>query len=216
MIRVPLSLLGILLSAGLAAAGPVVFVSPRAGETLQGGQIVEVRFEGVPENVDEMELLLTAGPDRAISFRLTEMLDPTTRSYRWAVPNLVLPQATLILRMGEDELEAESSPSDPFAIEPSPTPTLARLDFRHGELWVSDGAGEASVSYALPGMAMSPSKESLRRRRGRAKILIPSPLSGDPGLTECGFAAPAGADPSSVTSQPGTRSRMPRDVPRRI
>ena len=209
--------MGILLSTGLAAAEPAVFLSPSAGETLQGGQVVEVRFEGVPRDVDEMELLLIAGADRAIAFRVTEMLDPTTRSFAWTVPNLVLPQAALILRMGDDELEHEAEPSAVFAIEPSPALAVARLDYRHGELWVSDGSGETSASYSLPGTAMTPTGDACVDRGDHPSGgILREPLSGDSEEIGPGVAAPsqpAAASPDSVSH---AFSRVPRDVPRRI
>ena len=216
MIRLSFPFLGILVSTGLVVAEPVVFLSPRGGETLQGGQVVEIRVDGVPADVEEFEILLSAAPGRAVSFRLTGTLEPTTRSISWTVPDLVLPQAVLRLRMGRDELEFESAPSAAFAIEPSSSHTTAQLAYRHGELWVSDGSGEASTSYALPGMAMTPSREVIRRRRGRSKILVPDPLPCDPVWTECAHAALSGSEPSSDFSQAGARSRAPRDIPRRI
>jgi len=203
-------------SAGLASAEPAVFLSPRVGETLQGGQVVEVRFDGVPDDVDEMELLLVGGADRSISFRLTEMLDPTTRSYSWTVPNLVLPQASLVLRMGEDEHEIEAEPSVAFAIEPSPSRAAARLDYRHGELWVSDGGVEASMTYSLPGMAMTPTVDDTDREDGQSKGLLRNPLPGNPEEIDSGVATPVAECAPPGPSSSSSLSRAPRDVPRRI
>lgn len=217
MIRGSFIVVGTLLSAGLAAAEPVVFVSPRGGETLQGGQVVEVRFDGVPDDVEEMELLLIAGPERTIAFRLTEMFDPATRSFSWTVPNLVLPQASLVLRMGEDdEREVESAPSSPFAIEPSPSRAAARLDDRHGELWVSDGGVEASAPYSLPGMSMTPTVEDSGRDDGPSKGLLRNHVHGDPADVDAGVAIPAAACAVPATASGPSLSRSPRDVPRRI
>lgn len=193
-----------------------MFLSPRAGETLRGGQVVEVRFEGVPDDVDEMELLLIAGPDRSIAFRVTEMLDPATRSFPWTVPNLVLPQASLILRMGEEDLEHEAEPSAAFAIEPSPSRAVARLDYRHGELWVSDGGIEASAPYSLPGAAMTPTDSYVDRGSESSGGVLRNPLPGDPEEIDRGVAAPSKAAAAQAASSSHALSRAPRDVPRRI
>ncbi len=215
MIRAVFPVAGALLVAGAAVSEPVVFTSPRPGETLQGGQVVEIRFEGVPADVEEFELLLGAGPGSAITFRLTEMLDPATRAFFWTVPNLSLPEATLRLRMGQDEVEVESVPSEPFAIETSRSESAASLDFRRGELWVATETGGELLPYSLPGLDMTPLR-FVEWRQDRAMILVPDRTPAAPEHVDRGIAPP-----SAVTSELGlpdrdSHSRAPRDVPRRI
>ncbi len=215
MIRAVFPVATALLVASAAVSEPIVFTSPRPGETLQGGQVVEIRFEGVPDDVEEFELLLGAGPGSAITFRLTEMLDPATRSFFWTVPNLSLPEATLRLRMGQDEVEIESSPSEPFAIETSRSESAASLDFRRGELWVGTGGAGEILPYSLPGLDMTPLR-LVEWRQDRAMILLPDRIPSPSELHDGGIAPPSSAISGLGPPGPGHHSRAPRDVPRRI
>ena len=127
---------------GAASLGAqtIEFSAPAAGQVLEAGQVVEVRWSGVPAGVDELELLLAAGPNRPFTLRLTAELDPATETFRWTVPNLVMPEATLLIRMDLEEREVESAPSAPFSIERSTACAVASLELRAGEIWIEPSA----------------------------------------------------------------------------
>ena len=137
ILRLLPALLGAAASLG---AQTVEFSAPAAGQVLEAGQVVEVRWSGVPAGVDELELLLVAGPNRPFTLRLTSELDPATRTFRWTVPNLRMPEAKLLIRMNLDEREIESVPSPPFSIESSPASAMASLELRAGEMWIEPSA----------------------------------------------------------------------------
>jgi hypothetical protein len=135
-----------------AAAAPVHIVAPAGGETLTAGQVIAVRWTGLPSEVDEMELLLEVGKTTRLCFRLTPQLAASTRSYLWQVPNLPTPEARLRLRWGRDGVEVDGEPSEAVAIEASPHAPLDGVLDRFGERWITDSAAtsEAPTSGVTP------------------------------------------------------------------
>ena len=61
ILRILPALLGAAASLG---AQTVEFSAPAPGQVLEAGQVVEIRWSGVPAGVDELELLLSGGPNR--------------------------------------------------------------------------------------------------------------------------------------------------------
>ena len=145
--RGSIALAGFCFFTATAVARPVDFTSPRQGQILQGGAVVEVSWTGVPASADEVELLLSLDGGRRVAVRLTEELSSGDRSYLWRVPNLSARQAALVLRMGIEGNEIESAPSAVFEIRPEPARAAAPVDWRAGELWLS---GEARARDADP------------------------------------------------------------------
>jgi hypothetical protein len=121
------------------AAGPARIVTPAGGETFDAGQVVEVRWEGLPADVDEMELLLDVDEHAAWRLRLTPQLAATSDGYLWRVPNLPGNRATLRLRWGRDGVETEGEPSAPFALRVDRDEPVEGLRFHAGEWWIADG-----------------------------------------------------------------------------
>ncbi len=140
------------------AAGAVRILAPAAGDILIAGQLVDVRWEGLPADVDEMELLLEVDRSAAWHLRLTPELAATTRTYPWRVPNLPGSRATLRLRWGRDGVETEGEPSAPFRIEVDPRAPLAGARFRSGEWWIAESSAAAlppwSTLAGVPGLAV--------------------------------------------------------------
>jgi len=130
------------LVAGPAAAVGVRIVSPETGTPVVAGQLVEVRWEQLPDEVDEMELLLEMNSGAVERLRLTPQLDGATRSYLWRVPNLVARGVRLRLRWGRDGVETEGEPSAPFSIRPDTTRPLDGVRFSRGEWWVGRGLAD--------------------------------------------------------------------------
>ena len=117
---------------------------PAGGEVLESGRLVEVRWQGLADDVDELELLLLVGDGEPVALRLTDQLDGSTRSFLWRVPSLPACRARLRLRWGRDGVETEVEPSAPFAILSGTAAPHDRVCFREGELWVcrSDSGAE--------------------------------------------------------------------------
>jgi hypothetical protein len=197
--------------AGPALAGTGRVLSPAAGESLTPGELVEVRWEALPSEVDELELLLEVDARADVRVRLTPQLAAATSSYLWRVPNLPGDRARLRVRFGRRGEEIECEPGAPFAIRPDPDTPLNTVRFRSGEWWL-DGrlaspwaplsglTGEIAASlceHPLPASAPSPDE-------------TPSP------------GPSRRLQPGDGTQAPGTRpersggmSRLPLDTPLR-
>ena len=210
ILRLLPALLGAAASLG---AQTVEFSAPTAGQVLEAGQVVEVRWSGVPAGVDELELLLVAGPNRPFTLRLTSELDPATETFRWTVPNLRMPEAKLLIRMNLDEREIESVPSRPFSIESSPACAVASLELRAGEIWIEPGATDSR-----------PDRDPAHGDMRTVAENVEPPLQSPSALPS---AAPApeprrGAEITTVTAprialaRSVSLSSAPRSVPRRI
>ncbi len=198
-----IALAGFCLFTAAAVAGPVVFTSPRPGQVLQGGAVVEVSWTGVPASADEVELLLSLDGGRRVAVRLTEELSSGDRSYLWRVPNLSGRQAALVLRMGIDGREIESAPSALFEIRPEPERPAVPVAWRAGELWLSADAG-ARDTDPLPAAGLdSPSGQWTPLRERSDSV---SPPAG---------AALSGARPSGrrVPTRTDSSGNAPRDLP---
>ena len=115
--------------------GRVLF--PGAGATLASGTSVEIRWSALPEDVEEMELLLSVDGLDAVSIRLTPQIDPQAGSFRWDVPRLAVTAARLRIRYGRDGRENDGEPGEPFSISVSPCLGMAPLLHRDGELWIA-------------------------------------------------------------------------------
>lgn len=196
-----------------SAASRVRFDEPLAGVTLHGGDIIEIRWHGVPSSAEEMELLLSVDGGRRFSLRLTEELDADSRSFLWRVPSLRTERATLALRMGIDEHEI-LSPGPAFRIVPDTTGGRVALRWRAGELW----QGPDDSQTENPDMPPIPTLGGEPERMGRlleASFGFDLPRVGDtrqalawrPGTAIFASSNVAGRDVSS---------RAPVTFPRRI
>lgn len=120
-----------------ALAGPVTFRAPSGGEALVAGSVVTVRWDGVPGEAHELEILLSVDGGRSLA-RLGEEVDGGTTSLSFTVPNLPAARAVLLLRYGvKGKGETIGGSSAPFSIVPAPGVPFAALAYKRGELWVS-------------------------------------------------------------------------------
>lgn len=162
-----------------AAAG-VRIVVPAGGERLVPGQVVEVRWERLPNDVDEMELLLELDGGAPYEVRLTPQLIGSSRSLAWEVPNLPAESARLRLRWNHDGTEIEGEPSAVFTIVPKPGSPTDGTHLDCGEWWIgagSPGAGGSSFvrarliidfgDHALLGAMSENSEVAPSQTRGR-------------------------------------------------
>ncbi|HTR02453.1 MAG TPA: hypothetical protein VMN82_04590 [Thermoanaerobaculia bacterium] len=215
-----LLLLGVSLAGVLRGEG-VTFSSPRPGQVLAAGEDVEVRIEGVPDDVREFEALLVGGPGRAWVLRVSGGLAPGIRAFRWTVPNLDTSEATLRLRMNRGGREVESAPSATFRIAGSRSEPLARLAPRWGEVWVDPGGDEDDEDdegpcEPLPVSTMTGTSSSVGSAAPAWLLLLPEKASGR--LVAAARSLTRGESVASP-ALPAARqplSRSPRTVPARV
>jgi hypothetical protein len=86
-----------------AAARPAGFLRPVGQERLVPGQTVEVEWPPlpVPDDADEMELVLSLDGGRTFTVRVTEEIATSDIRVSWRVPALSASHARLALRAGE-------------------------------------------------------------------------------------------------------------------
>jgi hypothetical protein len=111
---------------------PRIVFAPQSA--VNAGEVVTVRWDHLPEDVDELEFLLQRENGDVV--RLTEQLVPSSGSFRWVVPNLPSRRAVLVLRVGIEGREVTLASSDPFVIHGAAS--RGRLRFRNGEWWTSE------------------------------------------------------------------------------
>jgi hypothetical protein len=131
--------------------------------TVHAGDLVELRWNTLPSNVEELEILLSLDGGRHYAVRVTPECDPRAGRYLWRVPNLATSSARLRLRLGVEEREIEAEPGTMFEIVAPP-----EFDRFHENGWWSGlvhdrsrpGAGlaapRAALGSARDGQAVSP------------------------------------------------------------
>jgi hypothetical protein len=216
MLRTKRSVITAALALGLfalpaGAAGGRICV-PAGGDTVVAGRLVEVRWDGLDPDVDELELLLSVDPDGADRIRLTSELDPGLGHYLWEVPDLPSETATLRLRFGLGGDEIEGEPSGRFRIVAAAGTRRPTLHFADGEWWARPALAAGAVPPVRPehALALPPAglgcpdlggPESVSRLMLAEVRALPLP----PGLAASGSCADVSA----------SRSRRPVDVPQR-
>lgn len=188
-----------------ASAGATIEVPA----TVSAGEVVELRWHGLPAEVEEMELLLSLDGGRSFHVRLTPELEGHTNAFRWHVPDLPAEQARLLLRIGDEEGERVGALSRVFRIlhtEGAPPPDLA---FHEGLTWTGQEPTGApvpsSITPATPGFesASDPVASGLPAPQSRAERLIPARMP----VVDAG-SVPAPTSPAALA--------VPREIPLRI
>lgn len=217
----------LLAAAGLLAAGRPAHAawpaSPGAGlETypatltvalpaprLRAGEVVELTCAGLPERVEEMEILLSLDDGRTWPLRLGRCLEPHRGRFRWRVPNLPSVAARLRARYGTARGEWEGEPSARFRILGDPGLRPERIGFHEDLAW--QGAAPAEIpapsgSLAAPegGTAEGSGCPASTPPRDAFAVPVKSRL---PHAT----ALPPGFTPAALAA----RSLPPRSVPLR-
>jgi hypothetical protein len=125
------------------SASGIRFSQPAQGFSLHEGDVIEIRWSGVPKDAKEIELLLSVDGGRQFSLRLTDELDSSSRSFLWRVPGLSTDTASLAIRMGADGEEVLSASGPLFRLSRGPSTPGVLLRWKAGEIWVdSDDTGE--------------------------------------------------------------------------
>jgi len=204
-----LCLLGV---SAVASSGPIVGSAP--GRPLEAGTVVDVSWSGVPENAEEVELLLSLDGGRRVAVRLTEQFSPGAHSYAWRVPNISARRASLVLRMGIEGREIESPPSEPFEIVPNAGRVRESVELRNEELWLNEnGAARDAAPLPCAGLNARPERwthpfdcsESLAP--GNAAVSCSRPA---------GRGVPVPHEPSRLNPLRVPVSRLPLPAPLRI
>lgn len=195
-------------------ASLVRFDEPLAGATLHGGDIVEIRWNGVPPSAEEMELLLSVDGGRRFSLRLTEELDSNSGWFLWRVPNLNTERATLALRMGIDEQEMLSPAGPVFRIVPDTAPGRVALRWRGGEIWQGPEDSGPEDGGAAPVSSFGGAPDRIARLpEGSVGFDLPRVFEMRRDVAPATVLA---IFPSSLTTGPVGPSRAPTTFPRRI
>jgi hypothetical protein len=147
---VTVALVGLLLGASPAFADRGAILSPSGGTVLRAGDLVQVRWTDLPEDVEEMELLLSLDGGLSFPVQLTPQLDPLLGSLAWLVPNLAIPHASLRLRVGVGRDEIESAPTGVFSIECDAGGPVTGLRYGFGQWWVQESSWEEPGRHPNP------------------------------------------------------------------
>jgi hypothetical protein len=127
----------LLTAAGGRLSAQVSVIAPAFG-TLRAGETARIEWRGLPQGVEELELLLVI-EGRESPVRVTPQLVAPAGLFLWRVPNLPSRRARLMIRYGLDGEEIEDAPSALFEILPASSGPPAVLAFRHGEWWTEEG-----------------------------------------------------------------------------
>jgi hypothetical protein len=187
-------------------------LAPPGGTRLTAGEAVVVRWSGLPNRTEEMELLLTLDDGSRTTIRLTGQLAPALDSHLWVVPNLPSHNARIRLRFGVGGEEVETTPGAPFEIVAAAAGPVSELSFAAGEWWLgrvatsNAGCGEPRRTSVEVPAAGSPA-EVLAEAQHHS-----SALSGDiaPDRRLLVIAADRASDPPHPP-----RSNRPLSAPRR-
>jgi hypothetical protein len=142
--------LGFLLVASPVFSDRGTIQFPRSGTVLRAGDLVRVRWTDLPEEVEEMELMLSLDGGLSFPVQLTPQLDPLLGSLAWLVPNLAIPHASLRMRVGVGREEIESAPSGVFSIECTAGGPVTGLRYDFGQWWVQESTWEEPGRHPDP------------------------------------------------------------------
>jgi hypothetical protein len=187
-----------------------VSVSAPAFGQLQAGETARIEWRGLPQGVEELELLLTI-EGRESPVRVTPQLVAPAGVFLWRVPNLPARRARLTIRYGLDGEEIEDAPSAPFEILPASSEPPAVLAFRQGEWWT-----QVSAEDRFPGALQSRAEgDRIRENREASPCAgssqsIPGPARTAPRRARFEFL------PESGTGALPVLPRRPAEVPARI
>jgi hypothetical protein len=206
-----LCLLGV---SAVAAARPVAVAAPERGQPLEAGTVVEVSWSGLPDDAEEVELLLSLDGGRRVEVRLTEQLSPAGRSYSWRVPNISARRASLVLRMGIEGHEIESAPSAPFEILPDASRPVQSVEWRDQELWLAE-KGAARDADPLPAAGLDSRPEQWSPLRDQSHSIAPAGAA-IPGSRPSGRGVPVSFESPRGALRSGPIARLPVLAPLRI
>jgi hypothetical protein len=212
----PRLLLGLTLVVAAVGSMPATadvgrIVSPAGGGVLVAGSAVEIRWQGLATDIDEMEILLSVDGGRKSRLRLSPQLAPGLDRYVWVVPNLPTHHATLRLRVGRHGVEVEGEPGEPFAIVGRADAPAATLRLSGGEWWPDARIAPSPAPEHRPFTLTPPPPPALQV----AETLAPTSHEQLAAPPRC---AARNQDPRSEGSSPQSAestAHRPRSVPQR-
>jgi hypothetical protein len=192
---------------------PVRLVSPGAGVTLVGGATAELEwaprapFDRLSE-AEEWEAFLSLDSGRTYPVRITPHLDQDLRRIRWQVPSLPTPEASILLRFGDERRETAVELPVRFAIA-APPAVLSLWESTFEMARVATAPGEP----ALPGQPGVVSwVEGSRRGGSLRQVVAAEPSNGmreqiDPAADYSEVAdAASGSRPSRSLARVATKA----------
>jgi len=202
----------LLLALAILAAPSRVLATPRGEVEIPGvvraGDVVTLRWSGVPGDADELELLLSLDGGRHFPLRVSPELDARERVWRWRVPNVPTSEARLLVRWGNEREEREAAVSEAFEIEGDVSVPLDR------ELVHEDGWWTGEVLPTRGGVGLAQGRPAWSAGRAHSVVAPERAPTVEPMPNE---TLPSDATSDFVASAPGaTRpSAAPRFVPPR-
>ena len=159
----------------LAMRGPRLDVRVQSlPGTLRGGETVVLSWDALPDDVEQIELLLSLDDGRRFTTRISPELDGRSTTWRWRVPAIEAARARLVIRAWGARGERHGVPSVAFRIEPgeADAPDEAFLWMSFGDRDGGDRADGAMTSGThlgagteLPALSSSPLAPPVPRDR---------------------------------------------------
>ena len=149
-------LLGLVLAAAVpsgsaAGAGAAPLDVPAV---VTAGQWVELRWSGLPADVEELEIVLSLDGGRTYPVRVSPELEAPEGCYRWRVPDLPAARARLMLRIGGERGERAGAHSREFRIAHAAGVPRPELGYHEGQLWTGleppPGAARVGIARDAP------------------------------------------------------------------
>jgi hypothetical protein len=201
------------LLAGSTAPEPRVFVD--AGAAVAADGLETIRWEAVPADAKELELLLELDGGRA-RLRITDELDPRDGAYRWRVPNISARSARIVLRLNRLGREFEIRPSAPFAIGSSDAGARAAVALREGEIWLTQDADEGDCEPPAPAPLLAGSPVTISASPGEVAAALPPAPGGVAPARQAAAPEREGIVRAAPNPSPPVFGLAPLFVPRRI
>ena len=149
MVRLLVLLVLLLPAPALAMRGPRLDVRVQSlPGTLRSGETVVLSWDALPDDVEQIELLLSLDDGRRFTTRISPELDGRTTTWRWCVPAIDAARARLVIRAWGTRGERHGVPSVAFRIEPgeADAPEEAFLWMSFSDRDGGDRAGNAMAS----------------------------------------------------------------------
>jgi hypothetical protein len=196
--------------------GPEILLPPAAAGVIHPGEVIELRWRGVPRGAEEMELLLSLDGGRTYAVRVTPDLDTDRGAFSWRVPPFPSRQARLAMRINLAGREVFAGLSAPFRIAPDRRAAPWTMRAHGGDLWLGgpEGAAAADVGRELTAGAPRPRISPLW-----PSLAAVAPDSPRPARSRTAIASACRSSSCALTSRspaPHAPPPVPLDLPLRI
>jgi hypothetical protein len=136
----PFALIAMIALALALQARPAVGSRPASAvlevpAVVTAGQTVVLRWSALPEEVEELEIVLSLDGGASYHVRVSPELEARDGEYRWRVPDLPTGRARLMMRVGGERGERTGALSREFRIAHAEGAPRPELDFHEGQFW---------------------------------------------------------------------------------